>query len=472
MVGTAGSVQAEGGYSVSRIYGKDRFETSENIAYGFSSERLQNIIIASGTNFPDALSGSVLSKKLDAPILLVGKDIVSNENADNFIKDRLSLDGTVYILGGEASVGKNFYSSLKSLGYKNIRRLGGVDRFETNSMIINSMNVEKGTPVVLVNGFGFPDALSVSSIAASNTYPVIMCGSEKLYDETENILKSIKPDKVYVIGGTGVISSKLVDELKLTLPNLNSDEIIRISGENRYDTSLNLCRYFKLSSDTAIIASGRDFADALSGSALAAKMNSPIILTDGTDIYEQKHYLDNSSYKKLILLGGKGAIDENVENILKNGLDISDSDAEALLTDGDNAIKDVLDIKVDGNSYVDISGISYAPLKDNVDRNSIYNYLNTNYGLSRYYTDNYINNFINSAFKNVNGKIYMRYGVPEPAVMLDNSSVISKKYSGNEADIIIRGYNYTPEDTVNIEVLLIYSGDRWLIDKFNNWGIE
>ncbi|WP_446896973.1 cell wall-binding repeat-containing protein [Clostridium sp. LBM24168] len=472
IVGVSGSVYAEGDYSVSRIYGKDRYETSENIAYQFSSEKLENVIVASGNDFPDALSGSLLSKKLKAPILLVGKDTASKESVMSFIKERLSLDGTVYILGGEALVDKNFYDSLKAVGYKNVRRLGGIDRFGTNSMIVDSMNVEKGTPLILVNGLNFPDALSVSSIAASKSYQVIMCSSEKLYGTTKDILKRILPSKIYVVGGMGAISNGLIDELKATLPDLTDDGIIRIGGENRYATSLNLCRYFNLDSDTSIIAGGNNFADALSGSVLAAKMNSPIILTDGKDISEQRQYLDGSNYKKLILLGGTGAISEEIESDLKSRFYISDGSAKALLTDGENAMKDLLNIEVDGNSYIDISGISYAPLKDNIEGNSIYNYLNSNYELDKYYTDSYINNFINFEFKNINGKTYMRYGNPEPAVVLDNCSIVDKKYDGNEAYITIRGYNYIPEDTVNIDAVLIFNGDRWLIDKFNNWGIE
>lgn len=472
IAGVSESVYAEVDYSVSRIYGKDRYETSQNIAYQFSSEKLENVIVASGNDFPDALSGSLLSKKLNAPIILVGKDTISQKSVINFIKDRLNLDGSVYILGGKASVDKNFYDSLKAAGYRNVIRLGGIDRFETNSLIVDSMNVEKGTPVILVNGLNFPDALSVSSIAASKSYQIVMSSSGKLHETTKNILKKILPDKIYIVGGTGVISTGLVYELKDTLPDLTENEIIRIGGENRYATSLDLCRYFSMDSDTAIIASGSNFADALSGSALAAKMNSPIILTDGKDISQQRQYLDGLNYKKFILLGGTGAISEEIEGDLKSRFYISDGSAKELLTDGENAIKDLLDIEVNGNSYIDISGISYAPLKDNIDGNSIYNYLNSNYGLDKYYTDSYINNFINSVFKNINGKIYMRYGVPEPAVILDNCSVVDKKYNDNEVYITIRGYSYIPEDTVDIDAVLIYNGNKWLIEKFNNWGIE
>lgn len=123
------------------------------------------------------------------------------------------------------------------------------------------------------------------------------------------------------------------------VPTLKDSSVTRIGGENRYETSLNICRYFKLSSDSAFIASGTNFPDALSGSALAAKMNAPIILTDGYDIAKQKQYLDQTDYKKLTLLGGTGSISSDVENILEDKQIISDADAKSLLVNGDNAFK-------------------------------------------------------------------------------------------------------------------------------------
>ncbi len=60
-------------------------------------------------------------------------------------------------------------------------------------------------------------------------------------------------------------------------------------GNNRYDTSLEICKYFNSDSDIAVIANGENFPDALSGSALAAKQNAPIVLTNGKDMLNQKN---------------------------------------------------------------------------------------------------------------------------------------------------------------------------------------
>ncbi|OAA90901.1 cell wall-binding repeat-containing protein [Clostridium ljungdahlii] len=464
-------VYAKTAYGVSRIRGANRYETSANIANSFSSDKLENVIIASGDNFPDALAGSVLSRKENAPILLVGKDVSSSGESINFIKNKLDKVGTIYILGGKSSVSKNFESYFNSLGYSSVKRLGGRDRFDTNFTIDRYLMTEKGTPVVVVNAFGFADALSVSSIAASKRYPIIMTDSFNLADETKETLKSIEPSKVFIIGGESSVAGNIVSQLKEIVPSLNSNSIIRIGGMNRYDTSLDVCKYFNQASNEAVIASGENFPDALSAGALAAKNNAPIILTDGVGISDQKQYLDGCNYEKVILVGGTGAVSEDVQNALEGKTVISDEDAKKLLLQGDDAFKKILKINVDGNSYVDVSGVSYAPVTDNMgEYNSISKYLNQNYGLNNYYTNDFVNTLINFMFKDIDGKVYMRYGNPEPALTVEDSEVGSKKYNGNKVDIMLKGYYYGELSYAN--ATLVYDGNRWLIDKFDNWGVE
>jgi putative cell wall-binding protein len=324
-LGSTALVQAKNIYNVNRIQGANRYKTSLNISKNFCDSKVNSVIVASGNNFPDALAGSGLSKKLNAPILLVDNDVKNSLDSIDYIKNHLNKSGKIYILGGQASVSEKYVNYIKTLGYKNIIRLGGKNRFDTNRIIVNSMNVEKGTPVVITNAYGFADALSVSSAAASKGYPILMSDSKNLSNEIKNKIKDIQPSKVYLIGGQGSLNNSIKSQIKSIVSNLNDSNIVRIGGNSRYDTSLEICKYFNLSSKTAIIANGQNFPDALSGSALASKENAPIILTDGKDITNQKKYLNSTNYKNLIILGGAGAVNYSLEDILKgtiNELDI------------------------------------------------------------------------------------------------------------------------------------------------------
>ena len=60
---------------VSRLAGADRFGTSAAISAD-TFTKASTVVIASGTTFPDALSGTPLAAKLRAPVLLVNSDSV------------------------------------------------------------------------------------------------------------------------------------------------------------------------------------------------------------------------------------------------------------------------------------------------------------------------------------------------------------------------------------------------------------
>jgi putative cell wall-binding protein len=359
-------VHAEGNYNVIRISGNDRYETSLNIANNFFNHDSKNVIIASGENFPDAITSGILSKKLGAPIFLVKKDQLPDRTFGNYIHDSQS-EGNIYILGGTASV-NNEYDKVP--GYTKTIRLNGSDRFSTNSAIVNHVNVEKGAPVIIVNGFQFADALSVSSISAVKGYPIIMSSGDKLNDSAAQMLKNIEPSQVFIIGGQGSISNNVANDIKSTVKNLDDSKITRISGADRYETSLNVCKYFNLNGDTAIIASGEDFPDALSGTALAAKLNAPIILTNGNDISAQKRYLDTTSCKKIILIGGQSSVSADIESKLTGMsntiVTFPDKNFEAVIRkkinkpSGDiyiNDVRSIIELNANNNAISDLSGI-------------------------------------------------------------------------------------------------------------------
>ncbi len=295
--------------------GENRFYTSASIAEEYKHvQSIDAVILAFGNDFPDALSGSMLSNKYKAPILLCGTTSDENDAAMRFIKSNLPSSKTVYILGGTSGIGSNVENSLNSYGYT-VKRIGGEDRFNTNIRIIDEFSPAKGTPAIIVNGENFPDALSISSTAASKGYPLLLTSKNSLTEAAKNKLQQIKPSKLYIIGGTASISEKNLIEMKNSL-ELSDSDVIRLAGENRYETSLKIAEFFKLNSDTAIIANGENFPDALSGSALAALKSSPIILINNDDSSKQKAFIQSSSYSKLMFLGGEASINSKTKNLL------------------------------------------------------------------------------------------------------------------------------------------------------------
>ena len=162
-------VRAEAAGEFTRISGENRFETAFRVADALKAElgvdKFQTVIIASGTSFADALSGSYLANVKHAPILLSYNDTYNNK-AKEYIRDNLAPGGTVYILGGTAAVPKSMESGLEGF---NVRRLAGKDRFETNLLILREAGVPEGTKVLVCTGTNFADSFSAFATTCQST---------------------------------------------------------------------------------------------------------------------------------------------------------------------------------------------------------------------------------------------------------------------------------------------------------------
>lgn len=299
-------------FSSLRLGGIDRYNTAIEIAKKFQNGKmLDNVVIANGLNFPDALTGSALASSLNAPILLTYINYAPKTRTIEYIKSNLKKEGTVYLLGGTGVVPENYVNELKAAGFTKFVRLGGSDRYATNLEIVNKMNVKEGTPIFVANSTAFADSLSASPISAAKGMPIFLSFKDYMPKKTMNAIKKIKPSKIYVVGSNGVISDGLANQLSNIAP------VTRLGGPDRYDTCLAINKHFNLDTENAIIASGLDFPDALTGSVLATKLNAPIILLPSWVGEKQKKYIDSTRMRNLYILGGNALITDTMVNELK-----------------------------------------------------------------------------------------------------------------------------------------------------------
>lgn len=354
-----------------RIQGIDRYKTSKAIAQEVNNGALENVVLASGHDFPDGLSGSTLAKKLNAPLLMAGS-LSDSKDAFDYIAEHLSQNGNVYILGGTGVVSQATENVLTEKGY-NVKRIFGKDRFQTNNSIINSLNTEEGTPVFISNAYGFADALSASSIAAIKGYPLLLSNKNALPELAVGQLSKIKPSKVYIVGGTGVVTSGVEDQIKKMLP---SSEVIRLAGTDRYKTSMNVYEYFNLDTKNIILASGKDYPDALSGSQLAAKLNASMVLSDEDNLDVQQIEFDKKGIENYYILGGNGALSSNVEQAITFDKEKETANIRAVYDATIQAVRlkdiDKCMLTVDKNSPLyDVSRKIYQSLFDHLNENNM-----------------------------------------------------------------------------------------------------
>ncbi len=93
----------------------------------------------------------------------------------------------------------------------------------------------------------------------------------------------------------------------------------RISGKNRFATSVEISKATYTKADTVVIASGMDFADALCSVSLANAYKAPILLvtkdTVGDDVLGE---IKRLGAKTALIIGGTGVVGTSVESKLKS----------------------------------------------------------------------------------------------------------------------------------------------------------
>lgn len=280
-----------------RISGNDRYQTAIAVSQdGWKSS--DTVILANGQDFPDALCASPLARKYKAPILLT-----PSTSLDPGVESEIQRLGAkkIIIVGGAGVVSSTTESKLKGKGIE-VSRFSGKDRFETSLAIAKEVK-GTGSEIAVVSSEGFADALSVAPIAANRQMPIILLPKHDIPINTEQYIKENNITKTYVIGGKGVLSDSLVSDL----PGFE-----RVSGLERYETNTAVLDRFAsdVNFETAYMASGENFPDALACSALAPVTSSPIILTSNY-VPNNTMNLVKDKFNNIInfkVIGGTGVI--------------------------------------------------------------------------------------------------------------------------------------------------------------------
>jgi len=308
-----------------RLAGQDGYNTARIIGEEYNNGQCTSIILASGLNFSDALSSSILSQKFDAPILLVGASVEESSDAFDYIAAHANSDTKLFIIGGTGVIDPSFETELIKGGYLNVERLSGFDCYETGMVMTEKADVEYGTPVFLVSGESFPDALSAASFVGDKQYPALLVGKNYLADKTKDYIASNKPATVYIVGGEAAISQSVEVQVKELVPTAS---IQRLAGNDRFDTAGAVLNEFSASPQAVYLANGFDFSDALAGSTLAARMGDLVLLIDpnletlppATEAYLKK-LRDEGSRPMVRALGGTVVVPDHLIKEAENILD-------------------------------------------------------------------------------------------------------------------------------------------------------
>lgn len=294
-----------------RIPGDDRVDTAINISKS-EYPSADTVIVVRKDLFPDSMTATVLSKQLNAPILLTGSD-----KLDERVKAEIKRLGAkdVIIVGGVNSVSAGVQNELKAFDKDTVERIAGIDRYGTSVAVANRVVGISGLThkAVIASGEVFPDALAVSPFAAKNAYPILLVKKNLVPTEVNNTFAKLSIKETYLVGGEDTISKSTEGKLPKVLE--------RMAGKNRYETSVQIAKAKFPQSERAYMASGEVFADALVIGPVGAKYNAPILLTPSKNVSKPvADYIKSSKISKLIAVGGERYVPKKVMSVYNSNI--------------------------------------------------------------------------------------------------------------------------------------------------------
>ncbi len=293
---------------VDRIGGETRIETAVELSK--KVDKSDTVIIANAYKFPDAMASAPLAYLKNGVILLTTGDKSKGVPKATINEIQRLKAKNIIVVGGNSSVSDEEVSALKKVA-KNIKRIGGVDRYQTSELIAYEVNklTDNKNKVVVASGEVFPDALSVGSYASRKGLAIILSKHNQLPLYSKQAIKNIGANDFIIVGGVNTIS-KSVEE------SINGKKV-RYAGLDRYETAREIAENTYSNPNRVFIASGEIFIDSLVVGPVAGRFEAPILLTNKNSLPKPtKDFTMKSSVKHITIVGGVNTVSKKVENEL------------------------------------------------------------------------------------------------------------------------------------------------------------
>lgn len=213
-------------------------------------------------------------------------------------------------------LGWKIAGELTWIGYheSDIYRVYGSDRCKTAFEIAEEMKSLQGNRYVdgaiFASADNFADALAASYLAAELNVPILLYRSSYLEElEWMYFVWSMRAEKpVYIVGGTAAVPEELEEAL-------GDIPYVRLAGSTRFDTNLEILKEAGVTGGEILVATGWEFADSLSASAVG----KPILLVNsitGALTENQKEFLSTLEGASFTIIGGTAAVSADLEEEL------------------------------------------------------------------------------------------------------------------------------------------------------------
>jgi len=258
------------------LTGSDRYETAVQVSQAGFAPGVGAVVLATGENYPDALSAAPLAAAYEGPVLLTPSTSLDERTVTEI--SRLQ-PGKIFIVGLEATVVAQVRAAFPDLAATSdgIVALVGVDRYDTARLVAEQAALKLGTVtrVVIAPGDSFADALSAGPLAAAEGWPILLTpAAGPLPEATLQALAALGVRQGLEVGTYAGHA----------VPGFTLEYIV---GVDRYDTSAKIAEYAAaqgLSYSYLAMATGEKFPDGLAAGPYIAKNRGIIVLTQSTGV--------------------------------------------------------------------------------------------------------------------------------------------------------------------------------------------
>lgn len=215
VVGDVGAVSAgaasqlrTSGFQVQRLGGQDRYGTARVVADHLLAARGQSnsdVYLATGADYPDALSASSAAIKNVGVVLLTPRKTV-----DDASQGWMNSAKAAKVVG----VGGPAVTAAESSVRLDERQVG-TDRYETAQKVASAYFPPNPARIAVATGKDFPDATLAASLTARTGSPLVLTRTDTLTKPTTQFLTRNRASvrKVDLVGGTGAVSETVRGEI-------------------------------------------------------------------------------------------------------------------------------------------------------------------------------------------------------------------------------------------------------------------
>ncbi|GAA0127471.1 hypothetical protein UT300019_33760 [Clostridium sp. CTA-19] len=185
--------------------------------------------------------------------------------------------------------------------------LAGETRYES-AVAVSKEGWETSENAILVNSTALVDALAATPYAKMKNAPILLTEKDNLTEATKEELVRLGVNNITIVGGNNVVSKNV----EKTLSDMGI-KVERLSGNDRYETSLNVAKVLDIKSVAIVNGMDGRLADAMSIAAPASENDMAIVLSDGNSLKGVENFIKENKTNETYVIGGQSVISNNIE---------------------------------------------------------------------------------------------------------------------------------------------------------------